>query len=103
MNSFQDFLASEVPQEDKQDIFDLIFSLHIVEGEYGAADLQDGATLKTLLGEFEGVMYDLKVQRDGSDIRIFSPVSNSLARVIMQDIQASNGVIHVLNDIILPE
>ena len=65
-----------------------ILSYHIVPGELSSSQLKPG-TVKTLEGQ------TLTVQT-GSQVTVNN------ARVIQPDIQASNGVIHVIDRIIVP-
>jgi uncharacterized surface protein with fasciclin (FAS1) repeats len=67
---------------------------HVVPGEYTVAELSDGMTLETLSGEritittLQGRDADLKV--DDADI-------------VYSDIEASNGVIHLVNLALTPD
>ncbi len=67
-----------------------ILTYHVVPGAVMSGDLSDGMTAETVNGQSvtislgEGVMVDD-------------------ANVVMADIEASNGVIHVIDAVILPE
>ena len=67
-----------------------VLTYHVVAGSLSAADLTDGQTLTTLAG------LDLTVTIDGTTVMIND------ATVVMADVAASNGVIHVLDKVLLP-
>ncbi|MCL4253862.1 MAG: BMP family ABC transporter substrate-binding protein [Anaerolineae bacterium] len=67
-----------------------VLTYHVVAGSLSAADLTDGQTLTTLAG------LDLTVTVDGETVMIND------ATVVMADVAASNGVIHVLDKVLLP-
>lgn len=67
-----------------------VLTYHVVAGSLSAADLTDGQTLTTLAG------LDLTVTVDGATVMIND------ATVVMADVAASNGVIHVLDKVLLP-
>lgn len=66
---------------------------HVVEGEVLAADVLelDGQKVETLLGQF------VDITIDGEMVMIDN------AQVVITDIPASNGVIHVIDAVLLPE
>lgn len=70
-----------------------ILLYHVVEGEYEAGDLSEGMMLKTMNGEEVGINYSatdptmLTVQQVG---------------IVVPDIEASNGVVHVINAVLMP-
>ena len=66
-------------------------SYHIVPGVYLAEDLQDGALLPTV----EGQEIAVSVDGDGT-------VMLNGATVLHEDIVAFNGVIHVIDEILVP-
>ncbi|MBP6015374.1 MAG: fasciclin domain-containing protein [Candidatus Promineofilum sp.] len=64
---------------------------HVVSGKVMASDLEDGETLTTLQGG------ELTVRiKDNGDVLING------AKVVTADIPAKNGVIHVINDVLVP-
>ncbi|MBZ0308857.1 MAG: fasciclin domain-containing protein, partial [Anaerolineae bacterium] len=71
-----------------------ILSYHVVAGQFTAADLtaMDGQTLPTL---YEGNDLTVTVAEDGSIL------INGI-KVITSDIQATNGVIHVIEAVLVP-
>jgi transforming growth factor-beta-induced protein len=68
-----------------------ILLYHVVEGKVMAADVLELSSALTLQGQYADIaVEDGKVMLDG-------------AEVIITDIEASNGVIHVIDAVILPE
>jgi len=68
-----------------------ILLYHVVPGNLLAADLQDGQVLTTLLGQ------NLLVTIDGDDVFIND------AKVTAVDLEADNGVVHVIDAVLVPE
>ncbi|MEH0158663.1 fasciclin domain-containing protein [Limibacter armeniacum] len=73
------------------DTLALVLNYHIVEGEFLAADLMDGDTLVAVNGD------SLYITVDGESVFI------NEAQVTMADVQTSNGVIHVIDMVLVPE
>lgn len=68
-----------------------VLKYHVVAGTFKAADLSDGQELTTLQGE------KLKVAiKDGK-------VSIGGAEVVAADVAVSNGVVHVINKVVVPK
>jgi uncharacterized surface protein with fasciclin (FAS1) repeats len=67
-----------------------ILNNHVVAGRLTASNLQDGSILKTLGGE------QLKVTKRDDNIMING------AEVIMANAQSDNGIIHVVNKVLIP-
>lgn len=68
-----------------------ILTYHVVEGEVLAADLTDGQVVETVNGE------TLTVAIDGDTVTIND------ATVTTADIETSNGVIHVIDTVLIPQ
>lgn len=68
-----------------------VLQYHVVPSSNVAADLTDGASLETLLGETIAVTVG-----DGV-------VLNGNVNVVTADVAASNGVIHVIDSVLLPQ
>ncbi|HEY45934.1 MAG: hypothetical protein AMJ88_03665 [Anaerolineae bacterium SM23_ 63] len=68
-----------------------ILLYHVVAGKVMAADVIDLSQAQTLQGQFVDILVD------GGKVMIDN------AEVILTDIEASNGVIHVIDAVILPE
>ena len=67
-----------------------ILTYHVVPGELMAADLQDGQELETVQGG------KLQVSVEGDTVRVGD------ATVAMADVDASNGVVHVIDAVLMP-
>ncbi len=68
-----------------------ILKYHVISGEIGSAALADGARLETLAG------LDAVISQTEKGFNIEN------ARIVATDIDASNGVIHVIDRVILPK
>ena len=76
--------------ESKQQLTNVL-TYHVVPSTYKAADLKDGQKLKTVQGkELAVTMKDGKVMIDG-------------ATVATPDVVSSNGVIHVIDAVVMPK
>ncbi len=67
-----------------------VLTYHVVPGTYTAADLKDGQKLKTVEGQ------DLTVSIKDGVVKVND------ATVEATDITASNGVVHVINKVLVP-
>lgn len=83
-------LEDLMKQENKQELT-AILNNHIIAGKLTAQNLQDGAMLKTVGGQ------QLKVTKRGEETMING------AKVVLADKMSSNGVIHVINKVLMPE
>jgi transforming growth factor-beta-induced protein len=68
-----------------------VLSYHVLEGEVFSGDIQDGMMAETLIGE--------SVTFSTSENGVFV---NDNAQVVTADVPADNGVIHVINNVLLP-
>lgn len=82
-------LDSLLEPANKQQLTDIL-TYHVVPGELMAADLKDGQKLKTVQGD------DLTVEVDGDTVTVNG------AKVTMPDVDASNGVVHVIDQVLTP-
>ena len=80
-----------------------ILTYHVVAGKLSAADLMKmvkdkhgKATLKTVNGE------NLYVTQKGHNLMI-TDENGGMAKVTIADVNQSNGVIHVINNVLLPK
>ncbi len=80
-----------------------ILTYHVVAGDFKAADVvaaikknNGTATFKTVQGE------ELKAMMDGSNVKIMDAAGNT-ATVTVADVNQSNGVIHVIDTVLLPK
>ncbi|WP_266204298.1 fasciclin domain-containing protein [Pontibacter kalidii] len=76
--------------ENKQRLANLLNN-HVVAGKLTAADLTDGTTLKTASGK------QLSVTQKGNEVMVNG------ARVVQADVVSSNGVIHIVEDVLATE
>jgi len=67
-----------------------ILTYHVVEGAVMSSDLRDGQMVTTLQGE------QLEVSIDGDQVRVGD------ATVVQPDVEASNGVVHVIDTVLQP-
>ena len=71
----------------RKDLADILL-YHVVPGKVMSADLKDGMKVKTLAGKKAKISLD--------------PVQVNKANVVKADIEGSNGVIHVIDAVLLP-
>jgi len=67
-----------------------VLTYHVVPGEVMAADLRDGQKLETVNGE------TLTVRVKGDEVTVGG------AKVVQPDVDASNGVVHVVDGVLQP-
>ncbi|GAB3641464.1 fasciclin domain-containing protein [Spirosoma arcticum] len=72
-----------------------ILSYHVVQGSFKAADLTDGQSIKTVTGG------TLTVSKQGGKVMIKDAKGGS-ATVTMADIEATNGVVHSIDSVLMP-
>jgi uncharacterized surface protein with fasciclin (FAS1) repeats len=72
-----------------------ILTYHVVPGKLEASDLTDGKTLKTVQGE------ELTVKRSGDTVMIIDSKGGS-STVTIPNVNQSNGVIHVVDTVLMP-
>ena len=72
-----------------------ILTYHVVAGKLDASDLTDGKKLKTVQGE------ELTVKRSGDKIMIVDAKGGS-STVTIANVNQSNGVIHVVDTVLMP-
>ena len=82
-------LANLLKPENKAQLVNVL-TYHVVAGAVRAEDLKDGEKVKTVEGE------ELTVRIDGKDVFINS------AKVVRADVNASNGVVHIIDSVLLP-
>jgi len=73
-----------------------ILTYHVVPGNLKASDLTDGKKLKTVEGE------ELTVKKSGKKVMIVDAKGGS-STVTIADVNQSNGVIHVVNTVLMPK
>ena len=67
-----------------------VLTYHVVPGTYSSADLKDGQKLKTVEGQ------DLTVSIKGGTVKVND------ATVEKADIETSNGVVHIIDGVLVP-
>ena len=68
-----------------------ILTYHVLEGEVGSSDIAAEPTRPTVQGE------PVEIAADGGTVTV-----NGAAKVVTADVPASNGVIHVIDAVLLP-
>jgi uncharacterized surface protein with fasciclin (FAS1) repeats len=81
---------------ENQDQLVAILTLHVVPSVIMSADIPEGDTEVDTLNEDAG----LTVMNDGMSVTVTA--GNNTATVVTPDIEADNGVIHVIDAVILP-
>jgi uncharacterized surface protein with fasciclin (FAS1) repeats len=82
-------LENLLKPENKQQLVDIL-TYHVVEGNVKSTDLSNNMSAPTLNGA------ELKVMLNGSNVKIND------ANVTMPNVEASNGVVHVIDKVMLP-
>lgn len=82
-------LESLLKPENKQQLVDIL-TYHVVSGKVMSTDLKDGMKAKTV----QGAEVTIGVTKNG--------VTVNDAKVITADVVASNGVVHVIDKVLLP-
>jgi uncharacterized surface protein with fasciclin (FAS1) repeats len=72
-----------------------ILTYHVVPGKLEAADLKDGKKLKTVEGE------ELTVKAAGGKVMLVD-AKGGTSTVTIADVNQSNGVIHVIDTVLMP-
>jgi len=67
-----------------------ILTYHVVPGELTSSELSDGQKLKTVQGD------TLEVRIAGGEVTVNG------AKVATPDVEASNGVVHVIDEVLIP-
>ena len=75
---------------ENQDQLVAVLTYHVVAGKVMSTDLSNGMTAPTVQGSDVTIMTDGGVTVDG-------------AKVVAADVEATNGVIHVIDTVILPK
>lgn len=71
-----------------------VLQYHVIASEAFSSELTNGQTLQTLNGE------SLTVSIENGEVFIVG--ANSRAKVVMADVKTSNGVVHVIDTVLLP-
>lgn len=76
--------------EENKDMLISILTYHVVPGKVMSTDLSDGMSAET-------------VQGSNVTVGVGDGVTVNGANVVMADVEASNGVVHIIDAVILPE
>jgi len=87
--AIQEDVDNLLKPENKAKLADIL-TFHVVSGNAMAADLEDGQELTTVQGG------KLKVSINGDNVMIGD------AQVTMADVEASNGVVHLIDKVLMP-
>jgi len=81
-----------------------VLTAHVVAGDWSATEIASAARSSSDgFYHFEAVSGDaLSAQAKGNDLYIYDESGNA-ARVTIADVNQSNGVIHVVNTVLLPK
>ena len=85
-----DQVQSLLEPESRQQLTSIL-TYHVVPGQLTASDLSDGQKLETVAGE------TLTVKIDGDEVMVGD------ASVVQPDVEASNGVVHVIDTVLTPQ
>jgi transforming growth factor-beta-induced protein len=72
-----------------------VLTYHVLPATVLAADIRDDSTATTVQGQ------TIRLDTDGGHVRI-TDGRNRVSNIVATDVQASNGVIHVIDKVILP-
>ena len=80
-----------------------ILTYHVVSGNFNAESVIDAInsnngsfTVKTVQGE------DIELSIDGDSVML-KDANGSMSKVVMADVDASNGIIHAIDSVIMPK
>ena len=68
-----------------------ILLYHVASGTFSASDLRKKSVLETLAGE------EIKIRFVGGEL-----ILNDNVRVVIKDVKASNGIVHVIDTVLIP-
>ena len=80
-------------EENKADLVDVL-TYHVIAGDVMSTDLSDGMVVETLQGG------ELTVKINDSGV-FFMDAAGNMSQVVSADIEASNGVVHVIDGVLL--
>lgn len=83
--------------QDEKDLLVKVLTYHVVAGTAAfSTDLSDGQMIETFQGESIGINIS------GSTVHVLD-ATNANATVVLADVEASNGVVHVINKVLIPQ
>jgi len=93
-------VSDKLFEPDQREQLRRILQFHVVLGRLRAADLAKQQTIKTLSGDELVVSFDIRGQA-GPEFRARLAVGD--AKVLKADLLCTNGVIHVIDRVLLPK
>jgi uncharacterized surface protein with fasciclin (FAS1) repeats len=84
-------MSAEELFSDKE-LLSTVLKYHVVSGKVMSTDLSDGMEVKTLIED----EIEFEISEEGTLI-------NGESKIIDVDIEASNGIIHVIDTVLIPE
>ncbi|MGB5500268.1 MAG: fasciclin domain-containing protein [Maribacter sp.] len=83
--------------QDEKDLLVKVLTYHVVAGTAAfSTDLSDGQMIETFQGENVGINIS------GNSVHVLD-ATDANATVVLADVEASNGVVHVINKVLLPQ
>ncbi|MGD8426589.1 MAG: fasciclin domain-containing protein [Balneolaceae bacterium] len=79
-----------------------ILKYHVVSGEVYASDLEDGQMLETLEGNKIKVSIKDSPEEGMEGEESMAGVKINNANVVTKDVMASNGIIHIIDGVVMP-
>jgi uncharacterized surface protein with fasciclin (FAS1) repeats len=67
-----------------------ILTYHVAAGEVSSGELEDGQKIETVQGE------DVEIGIEGEEVTVNG------AKVVIPDVAASNGIVHVIDEVLIP-
>lgn len=95
-NALPDGTLDTLLQPENKNQLANVLTYHVVSGDVMSSDLSDGQAIETVQGGTLTVSI-----RDGN-VYLQDATGNEV-QVVSPDIQASNGVVHIINGVVLPE
>ena len=75
--------------QNKEELVEIL-TYHVASGEVASGELEDGQKIETVQGE------DVKIGIEGEEVTVNG------AKVITPDVPASNGIVHVIDEVLIP-
>jgi uncharacterized surface protein with fasciclin (FAS1) repeats len=82
-------------KNESKDLLTKILTYHVISGKYLSSDLEDGATITTVQGE------DLTVKIESGKVWL-EDTTGKTAQVATADLEQSNGVVHLIDSVLMP-
>ena len=106
-DAFQEFLdlagnnynsLADFDTEEEKTLLTKLLLYHVVSGAKLKSDLSNVSSVNTFQGETLGV----EIRNDGV-IVIEDQASNDHTQVVIEDVETSNGIVHVINKVLIPQ